>query len=260
MRHRPDKKLVGSRFGRALHTYRRSALVQHHMAGELLAMIERAGMADHVERVLEFGCGSAILTSLLLRRFSVGTYFANDLVEESRDFVSDALSGRTVGEMVFLQGDFECLEPLPVNLDLVVSNATVQWFHDLPGFFSRMADSIRPGGLLVFSTFSTGNMKEIAQLGEASLSYLTLQEIADLAGERFEPVGIGEEERRQEFASPEAMLRHIRDTGVNGLSRQAWTRTRYHEFMQRYRSSFSSGSGVYLTYHPVYCCFRRKGA
>jgi malonyl-CoA O-methyltransferase len=254
----PDKKLVGSRFGRALHTYRRSAHMQRIMAGELLSMIERAGVPDHIERVLEFGSGSAILTSLLLERFSVDTYFANDLVAESRDFVMQAATGRLVGETIFLQGDIECIQPLPCDLDLVVSNATVQWLHDLESFFDRIAASLRPGGLLAFSTFSTGNMKEIAQLGEPSLSYRIPEEIVSLAGDRFEVVALAEEERRQEFASPEAVLRHIRETGVNGLSKQSWTRSHYKEFLNRYRASFPSGSGVYLTYHPVYCCFRRK--
>jgi malonyl-CoA O-methyltransferase len=254
----PDKQLVGSRFGRALHTYRRSALMQRIMAGKLVSMVERAGLAGHIDRVLEFGSGSAILTSLLLERFSVGAYFANDLVAESSDFVMQASVGRPAGQMAFLHGDIECIEPLPANLDLVVSNATVQWLHDPASLFDRMAASIRPGGLLAFSTFSIGNMKEIAQLGEPSLSYRTPQEIAVLAGDRFEVLGIEEAERRQEFASPEAVLRHIRETGVNGLSRTAWTRTHYQEFLRRYRLSFSSGSGVYLTYHPVYCCFRRK--
>ncbi|HWR00454.1 MAG TPA: malonyl-ACP O-methyltransferase BioC [Chlorobaculum sp.] len=258
MKPTPDKTLVGSRFGRALHTYRRSALMQREMAAELAAMVRRAGAPDHIDRLLEFGSGSAILTSFLLDRFSVGSYFANDLVAESIDFVMQAADGRPVGEMVFLHGDIECIEPLPGNLDLVVSNATVQWLHDLESFFDRMAASIRPGGLLAFSTFSTGNMREIAQLGEASLSYRTTSEIAFLAEARFELVGIEEEERRHEFASPEAVLRHIRETGVNGLSRAAWSRKHYQEFLCRYRDSFSTASGVYLTYNPVYCCFRRK--
>ncbi|NTW52238.1 MAG: malonyl-ACP O-methyltransferase BioC [Chlorobiaceae bacterium] len=232
--------------------------MQRIMAEELVSMIGRLGVSDHIDRVLEFGSGSAILTSLLLERFSVGTYYANDLVDESRDFVLHAALERPVGEMVFLRGDIESVDPMPGTLDLVVSNATVQWLHHLESFFDSMADSIRPGGVLAFSTFSTGNMKEIAQLGGPSLCYRTPAEIALLAQRRFDVVCIGDEERRQEFASPEAVLRHIRETGVNGLSRQPWTRTHYQEFLRQYRASFSTGSGVYLTYHPVYCCFRRK--
>jgi len=254
----PDKQLVGSRFGRSLHTYRRSAVVQRRMAGKLVEMIDFAGMPDHIGRVLEVGAGSAILTSALLAMHSVDAYFANDLVAGSREFVMTALAAHPVGTRVFLEGDIESLDPLPGNLDLVVSNATVQWLHDLGAFFGRMASVLEPGGLLVFSTFGTGNMKEIAWLEGVSLPYRTPAEVESLAGEAFETVCIVEEERRLEFASPEAVLHHIRETGVNGVAGGSpWTRTRYQQFLHRYRSSFSTGSGVSLTYHPVYCCFRR---
>jgi malonyl-CoA O-methyltransferase len=254
----PDKQLVGSRFGRSLHTYRRSAIVQRRMAGELVAMIGQAGVPTHFDRMLEVGSGSAILTSALLSLFTVGSYYANDLVPGSREFVMQAFEEHPVGESFFLQGDIESIEPLPGDLDLVVSNATVQWLHDLGSFFGRISTILKPGGVLAFSTFSTGNMKEIAQLSQVSLTYRTVAEIVALAGDAFELVTVTEEERRLEFDSPEAVLHHIRETGVNGIAGRAWTRARYEQFLHGYRASFSSGSGVYLTYHPVYCCFRRR--
>jgi malonyl-CoA O-methyltransferase len=79
-----------------------------------------------------------------------------------------------------------------------------------------------------------------------------------LGGTAFEVVTIEHEIVRQEFEAPEAVLRHIRATGVNGVSRRAWTRTQYLEFLRRYRAAYPSGEGVALTWHPVYCCFRRK--
>ena len=254
----PDKQLVCSRFGRALQSYRRSAVIQRRMAERLVGLVGRFGVPAHIGRVLEVGAGSAILTSLLLGEHSVGSYFANDLVAGSREFVMQALEGRPVGEFAFLEGDIECVTPLPGNLGLVVSNATVQWLHDLGAFFGRMASALEPGGLLAFSTFGTGNMREIAALEGVSLPYRTVDEIGALAGERFETLCLEEEERSLEFVSPEAVLRHIRETGVNGVAGCAWTRARYQQFLHRYRLSFPSGSGVSLTYHPVYCCFRRR--
>lgn len=256
----PDKQLVGTRFGRSLHTYRRSAVIQRSMAMELVDMIGLAGMPTHIARVLEVGAGSAILTSALLATRSVGLYFANDLVAGSREFVMRAVDGRAVGECRFLAGDIETLFPLPGELDLVISNATVQWLHDLRAFFGRMASSILPGGLLAFSTFGTGNMREIAHLEGVSLPYLTLSEIGALANEGFESVFVSEQERRIEFSSPEAVLHHIRETGVNGVAGRSWTMARYRQFLDRYRESFSTGGGVSLTYHPICCCFRRRPA
>jgi malonyl-CoA O-methyltransferase len=232
--------------------------MQGRMADELVALLRRSGLPGHAGRVLEVGCGSGILTGALLSEFSAGSYFANDLVAESSDFVWQVVRQHDVGEYLFLHGDIETIGDLPSDLDLVVSNATVQWFNDIGGFVDRMAACLRPGGLLAFSTFSTANMREITHLEKISLSYSTPEELADFAGGLFDIVTVREELKRIEFASPEEVLLHIRQTGVNGVDGRSWTRERYRHFLHRYRASFSSGNGVYLTYHPVYCCFRRK--
>ncbi len=253
-----DKQLVRRRFRRALPTYAGHAEVQRRMAARLVAMIENAGASTHLGRVFEFGSGSAMLTSILFERHSADEFFANDLVAESRAFVEKAVTGRNVERLTFLPGDVERLDPLPGNLDLAVSNATVQWLHEPARFFERLAASVKPGGIVAFSTFGAENMHEIAALGEAALPYQSLDKIAALSGELFELVAIEDEIVRQEFDSPEAVLRHIRETGVNGVARRAWTRSQYLDFLQRYRSAYPSGEGVTLTWHPVYCCFRRK--
>lgn len=253
-----DKQLVRRRFRRALPTYAGHAEVQRRMAARLLAMIESAGAAPRLGRVFEFGCGSSMLTSMLFERHSAEAFFANDLVAESRAFVEQAVAGRPVGRLEFLPGDVERLDPLPVNLDLVVSNATLQWLHDPARFFERLASSLKPGGLVVFSTFGAENMREIATLAETALPYRSIDENAALTGRAFEIVSIEEEVVRQEFETPEAVLRHIRETGVNGVASRAWTRSQYLDFLQRYRASYPAGSGVSLTWHPVYCCFKRK--
>ena len=253
-----DKQLVRRRFRRALPTYAGHAEVQRRMAARLLGMIESAGAAQHLGRVFEFGCGSAMLTSMLFERHSAEVFCANDLVAESRAFVEQAVAGRNVEQLEFLPGDVERLDPLPDRLDLALSNATVQWLHEPGRLFERLAASMNPGGVVIFSTFGAENMREIATLGEAALSYRSLGDISALGGTAFELVAIEEEIVRQEFETPEAVLRHIRQTGVNGVSSRAWTRAQYLDFLRRYRSAYPAGEGVSLTWHPVYCCFRRK--
>jgi malonyl-CoA O-methyltransferase len=253
-----DKQLVRRRFRRALPTYAGHAEVQRRMGARLVAMLESAGAAPHFGRVFEFGCGSAMLTSMLFERHSADEFFANDLVAESRVFVEQAIAEWQVGRLEFLPGDVEKLDSLPENLDLAVSNATVQWLHEPARFFERLAGSMKPGGVVAFSTFGEQNMREITTLGEAALPYRSLAEIATLAGDSFELIEIKDEIVRQEFDTPEAVLRHIRETGVNGVASRTWTRSHYLDFLHRYRASYSTGHGVALTWHPVYCCFRRK--
>jgi malonyl-CoA O-methyltransferase len=253
-----DKQLVRDRFRRTLFSYGRHAVVQKAMARELAEIICQQEPGRSFERVLEVGSGSGALMAELLARCSVNTYYANDLVAESRTSLQGVLDRLPVGEFHFLAGDIENLELLPSSLDLVVSNATLQWLNDLDGFFRKVSLHLKPGGTLAFTTFGPSNMREIASVEGVGLSYHSLGELELLAGRYFEINVSREETLRMEFSSPEAMLHHIRSTGVNGLLRRSWTKSRYLHFIKEYRRLFSTDNGVYLTYHPLYCCMKKR--
>ena len=253
-----DKQLVRDRFCSGIRSYGNHAVVQKAMARDLTEMICQAKPSRSFDRVLEVGSGSGALMAELLSRCSVKTYYANDLVQESDSCLREVLDRVPVREFHFLQGDIERLQELPAELDLVASNATLQWLDDLDHFFSIMAALLRPGGILAFSSFSTSNMQEISAIEGVGLNYYSLGALEQLAGKYFELIDCLEEEQRLEFSSPEAVLHHIRQTGVNGLSRQLWTKSRYKRFIDEYRQRFSCGNGVCLTYHPVYFCMKKR--
>ncbi|MFZ4523961.1 MAG: malonyl-ACP O-methyltransferase BioC [Chlorobium sp.] len=253
-----DKHLVRERFCSTLKSYGDHAVVQKAMARELAEMICRSGPQQSFGRALEVGSGSGALMAELLSRCTVEAYYANDLVEESRHCLLEVLDRFPVQEFHFLAGDIEQLEGLPSELDLVASNATLQWLDDLDSFFCNMAARLKPGGILAFSTFGTSNMQEISAIEGVGLSYHTLGELEQLAGKYFELTVSREEVQQLEFSSPEAVLHHIRRTGVNGIRRRSWTKSRYRNFIEQYRRLFSCEKGVYLTYHPVCCCMKKR--
>ena len=61
-------------------------------------------------------------------------------------------------------------------------------------------------------------------------------------------------ERKEQlfFADPLAVLRHLQATGVNGLTKQVWSKGRLSDFAKEYTKRFSTAEGVVLTYHPLY--------
>jgi len=253
-----NKQLVRDRFYRTLRSYNGQAVVQKAMARELSEIICQQEPGRSFERILEVGSGSGSFMAELLCRCNVESYYANDLVEESRTSLEGILDRFSVGEFHFLAGDIERLAPLPSSLDLVASNATLQWLNDLDQFFKKISDHLKPGGRLAFTTFGPSNMREISLIEGVGLSYYTLRELELLASRYFEISVSREETLRMEFPSPEAMLHHIRQTGVNGLLRCSWTKSRYLHFLAEYRRLFSSEHGVYLTYHPLYCCMKKR--
>ena len=64
-----------------------------------------------------------------------------------------------------------------------------------------------------------------------------------------------EEVRRERFATPRAVLRHLRATGVTGTHDGfRWTKRSLFAFEEAYRARFAADDGeesVHLTYHPV---------
>jgi malonyl-CoA O-methyltransferase len=252
-----DKQLVRERFGKSLGSYASHAVVQNSMASGLSEMVLRICGEQTLGRVLEVGSGTGALTSELLKRLRAKCYFANDIVDESRGYLEKVFERFTVDESGFIPGDIESGGMIPDDLDLVISNATLQWLGDLEGFFRKMQCHIRHGGMLAFSTFGPMNMHEISSIEGSGLPYLSLGGLMELAGKYFDIVECAEEQVIMEFPTPVDVLHHIRVTGVNGLYRKSWTKGRYRQFIDSYLERFSTGAGVSLTYHPIYCCLKK---
>jgi len=240
---RIDKRLVRLRFERSLPSYSEHALVQREMAERLLRALAARGRR-RFPRVLEFGCGSGLLTERLAAAFDYDSLVINDLVEEC-----ESLAGG-IPRSVFLPGDIESIT-VPDRLDLVVSNAVVQWLDDLPDVLERLRAKMNPGAVLAFSTFGPENLRETARLSGAGLAYRSIDQLKRVVGERFR-VRLAEETiRRLYFDSPQDVLHHLRRTGVTGLSGRRWTSAVLRDFYANYDRLFRDANGVSLTYHPI---------
>ena len=251
------KQRVQTSFQKSLYSYRQHAEVQTRMAEELLDSLERIAPRKF-DVVLEIGCGSGVLTERFFKSFQCGSFHANDIVDGCEEIAHDIFRQyRKQGAFRFWAGDIERLENLPVNLDLVLSNATFQWFEDFDGFLARMKTHLNKDGLLAFSTFGPQNLREIRTLSGNSLRYLPFEEIEALLQQYFQVISCSEKLDLLEFSSPRKVLNHLRLTGVNGVSKQRWTKTDLQNFERRYCECFENQNGdVPLTYHPILCLVR----
>lgn len=254
-----DKDIVKARFAKAVRSYDDNAPVQRQIAVHLCNL-----MAEHAvsctespwpSRVLEIGCGTGLLTRTFLKVFCPDMMWLNDLCPEVAPVLEDILeSGRTG----FIPGDAENVA-FPDSLDLIMSSSAVQWLEDLPAFLDKCSSSLGEGGILAFSSFGPLNMNEIAVLEGITMPYRTLSELTGLASGKFDIIHAEESTCILEFASPSEVLRHMKLTGVTGLKKEVWTRSRLESFCRRYMERFSDHDGtVRLTYHPVYVIARKK--
>jgi len=246
-----DKSRVQHSFFKSMYSYNQHAEVQARMSEELLEALRRIHPAGF-GRVFEIGCGSGLLTERFLKSFAAETFIANDLVEECGILVEEIVQQHAHGSFSFAGGDIETLSDLPRDLDLILSNATFQWLHDFDRFAARLKTLLKPNGLLAFSTFGTENCREIRELTGNSLTYRPFQDVLASLQARFDVLFATEETVTLHFASPMDVLRHLRLTGVNGVSSQkAWTKADLAHFEQNYRERFGEFNRVPLTYHPL---------
>lgn len=241
-----DKNAVRQRFRRSLETYSRSATIQRDMAETLLDLLTSATLERQFETITELGCGAGILTGRIVERFDFANLTLIDLVPECEAFYR-GLTGAH-----FLCGDIEEIE-LPES-DLFLSNAVFQWLNDPATFFGRLAMKLRKGGFLAFTTFGPETLREISALTGNGLTYQTVKELVNiLESNGFEVLASREELITQEFDSPLAALRSLKETGVTAVApARPWSRRRLAEFSDAYIGRFRLPNGnVPLTYHPI---------
>lgn len=244
MRIKLDKKLVSGRFAKSLDTYDENALVQRDMAAELTqALKEKAGV--NFTRIFEVGCGTGMLTRYIAQDFKYEKLIVNDLVPEYMVPIMEMVT------CDFMAGDVETLPGMPRELDLIISNATFQWMENMERVLRRLAEKLKVGGVLAFSTFGVDNIKEIGELLGITLRYLAADDIRQALGYCYEELYFSEKHCELKFPDPQTLLRHLQKTGVTGIRKEIWTKSSMHKFMDDYAERYGDADGVTLTYHPM---------
>ncbi|HEX2180104.1 MAG TPA: methyltransferase domain-containing protein [Actinomycetota bacterium] len=165
-----DKKAVAGRFNRSATFYDAHCHVQRRMADRLMKRLDGLPMPS---RILELGCGTGYLTEMLAGRFPEAAIRAVDFAENMVDRARQRLRRWGVELEV---ADAEAAGLATCAYDLVISNATIQWFDDPASTTAGLAAALRPGGLMLHSTFGPATFAELKQV---------------LAGPAGDPGGVG---------------------------------------------------------------------
>jgi len=224
------------------------------MADALISALAELVPQRLFPHILELGCGEGLLSDRIEKYLC---FQHLTLVDIAAGF---AECHRRRQNAVFLAGDMETMQ-LP-EADLVLAGAVFQWAVNLPGLLARIYRLLPQGGILAFSTFGPGNLREIAALTGRSLSYPALNELISMLEEQqFSVLMSREEQVLLTFPTPVDALRHLQETGVNGMKPgRAWTRQRLDQFFQDYRQVFQRRDGRYpLSYHPIWIIAEKHG-
>lgn len=146
------KQRISDAFGAAAARYDDHAGPQRAAAG-LVADLAQRQMPGPVERILEIGCGTGLLTRDIRRRWPSAELVVTDL---SPDMLATAAKGGLVaGTFMTMDGEAPVFEG--EWFDLILSSLAFQWFERLEDAIARLTGLLRPGGSLIFSTMGAGS-------------------------------------------------------------------------------------------------------
>lgn len=251
-----DKTLVKRQFDCDLNTYNDTAVVQKQIAKKLIQELALFGIPAQ-SHLFEVGCGTGFLTQEIMAAFEFDELIVNDISTTAKLKIQE-LSKYHSKPIHFMEGDAEEID-FPKNLNALISSSTIQWFNNKKAFFNKVHQSLKANGVFAFSTFGCDNFKEIKSLTGVGLNYHCLDELTEILSDQFNIIKCNEWVDTKIFDSPLDVLRHIKQTGVNGIQKTYFGKKELKKFTVGYNEYFSNKlKQVTLSYNPIIIIAQKK--
>jgi malonyl-CoA O-methyltransferase len=172
-----DPRQVRRAFSRASTSYTSAAKLQVEVEGRLLESLDyyaegREGDAKTPTLVVDIGCGPGHASRAMQQRWPKAQVLALDLAMPMlRQHDADAslftralprpLARLLTRSPARLCADARALPLADHSVDLLFSNLCLQWVDDLPSVFAGFRRVLKPGGMLVVSTFGPDTLYEL---------------------------------------------------------------------------------------------------
>ncbi|WP_432663574.1 malonyl-ACP O-methyltransferase BioC [Wukongibacter baidiensis] len=263
-----DKDKLKRRFSRNAKQYDEYARVQKVMGDSLVEKIKK----DKVDpiSILEIGCGTGYVTRLLIDNFPKAKITAVDIAPGMIEYVNSTIDSDNVR---LFCGDIEDMI-LEEKYDLIISNATFQWFNDFDRTLDKLVKQLNQNGVLSFSTFGKGTFSELHQTFKKirellkieenispGQSFLSLNELQNICSDIVEKSGLGSIEihssqtyEYEYFDCCKDFLFSVKKIGANNSqsNRKRMAPDFIERVMETYDSDYRVDNKVRATYHNLF--------
>ncbi|MFN1833933.1 methyltransferase [Balneola sp. MJW-20] len=255
---------IGRSFGEKAGVYHQKAEIQRKVANGLIASLKPWKEIVPSGPILEIGCGTGVLSELLVPEFKDRDFLFTDLSERMLEQCEKNLekAGLKTDKISFQTYDVNQAE-LDSQYSLIISNFAVQWFDDAALGLEKLTAHLKPGGLLLSSFPGEKSFPEWYQKClELGLPY-TANELPNV-----EKVGIHlsmgslqidffENEIKQQFDSSMDFFRHLKELGASESLNDKHLRPDQFRLLTRHWDQ--SLNKPEITWHIVYLAAKKDG-
>ncbi|BDU50267.1 malonyl-ACP O-methyltransferase BioC [Haliovirga abyssi] len=266
-----EKEKVIKNFSKGAKTYDKYAKVQKYMAEKLNKLF-----IEHKEKnincdmnskkqILEIGNGTGILTEYILKKYK---NLNMDLIDISPEMIkiSKEKFKNINNNLNYIVGDAEEYD-FNKKYDLIISNATFQWFKDFENTINKLYDSLNNGGEIIFSTFGkeTYNelrkiLKSISEKYDYSQTFYSMNDIEKIIRDIGAEFTLIEENYIEKFKNVREFLFAIKKIGANSAKekKEILTPGVYKQLEKEYKKNFTKNNKIIVTNHIIFCKIKKE--
>lgn len=253
-----DQVSMQRNFNKAAAGYDQVAVMQRMVGERLLEHLDVIRLAPR--GILDLGSGTGRCAAQLAARYAGARIIQLDLAINMLTRARKARRG--AGQSLLLCADLEKLPLADACVELIFSNLAFQWAADLDRALAEAHRSLRPGGLLLFSTFGPDSLMELreswAQVDDYVHvnAFIDMHDVGDaLLRARFvEPV-METERLTMIYTDGRMLLRELKALGagnVNAGRRRSLTgKNALNSMLAAYEQRFAS-PGLQASFELVY--------
>ena len=205
-----DKRLARAAFSRAADHYEQAAALQQEVERRLLERLDLVRLQPL--QVLDLGCGTGRGTQALMSRYPKARLVALDIATSMLGHTRKR--GRWLRRPACVCADAERMALADQQFDLVFSSLMLQWCPDIEAAFREIRRVLRPGGLLLFTSFGPDTLVELRNSWASVDAYTHVNAFMDMHD-------VGDALLRSGFAEPVMDVERMTVTyqDVRGLMR-----------------------------------------
>lgn len=253
-----DPRVVAASFGAASRRYDSAAWLQEVARSELLSRLDLLHASPRA--VLDLGAGTGLAAREMKRRFRAAAVTAADISAPMLEVARR--HSRFWRPIRVVHADARELPFDSASFDLVFSNLMLQWLAPPDAALAEIRRVLKPGGLLLASSFGPETLKELRAAWQAADAGVHVNEFIDVhdLGSALARAGFAEpvldvDRHEHHYDDARALMRELKAIGAHNMdARRARGLTGRRAFarMEAAYEAMRGKSGVPATWQLVY--------